>query len=33
MDIGTVAFLKKDALREELENTEENSAREIEHIR
>ena len=27
MDIGTVAFLKKDALREELENTEENSAR------
>ena len=25
MDIGTVAFLKKDALREELENTEENT--------
>lgn len=27
MDIGTVAFLKKDALREELENTEENTDR------
>ena len=27
MDIGTVAFLKKEALREELENTEENSTR------
>lgn len=32
MDIGTVAFLKKDALREELENTEENSARYFEII-
>jgi hypothetical protein len=27
MDIGTIAFLKKDALREELENTEEGTAR------